>query len=103
MSPALRCVVSLAACLLAATVFTVAQTRPPVPGDALPGVTAAEFEEFRRGLDDFLKVETAEEGLGPAFNGTSCAACHPARLEWRLWKPLRRRQSQRSSRITGPF
>ncbi len=37
---------------------------------------AAEFEEFRLGLDDFLEVETAEEGLGPAFNGTSCAACH---------------------------
>jgi hypothetical protein len=27
------------------------------------------------GLDDF-EVETAEEGLGPAFTGTSCAACH---------------------------
>ena len=35
-----------------------------------------EFEEFRLGLDDFLEVETAEEGLGPAFNGTSCAVCH---------------------------
>jgi CxxC motif-containing protein (DUF1111 family) len=39
-------------------------------------VTPAEFEEFRMGLDDFLEVETAEEGLGPAFNGTSCAVCH---------------------------
>jgi CxxC motif-containing protein (DUF1111 family) len=27
-------------------------------------------------LDDFTEVETAEEGLGPAFNGTSCAVCH---------------------------
>ena len=44
--------------------------------DPLPGVSPAEFEEFRLGLDDFLEVETAEEGLGPAFNGTSCAACH---------------------------
>ncbi len=42
----------------------------------LPGITPAEFGEFRTGLDDFLEVETAEEGLGPAFNGTSCAACH---------------------------
>ena len=41
-----------------------------------PGITPGEFEEFRLGLDDFLEVETAEEGLGPAFNGTSCAACH---------------------------
>jgi CxxC motif-containing protein (DUF1111 family) len=46
------------------------------PGDPLPGITAVEFSEFRLGLDDFTEVETAEEGLGPAFNGTSCAACH---------------------------
>jgi CxxC motif-containing protein (DUF1111 family) len=42
----------------------------------MPGLTPAEFEEFRLGLDDFLEVETAEEGLGPAFNAASCAACH---------------------------
>jgi len=58
-----------------ATSLVVAQARV-VPGDPLPGLTAAEFEEFRLGLNDFLEVETAEEGLGPAFNGTSCAACH---------------------------
>ncbi|MEE8128771.1 MAG: di-heme oxidoredictase family protein [Vicinamibacterales bacterium] len=46
------------------------------PGDPLPGMTPAEFEEFRLGLDDFLEVETAEEGLGPAYNATSCAGCH---------------------------
>jgi CxxC motif-containing protein (DUF1111 family) len=48
----------------------------PRPGDPLPGLTAQEFSEFRLGLDDFLEVETAAEGLGPAFNGTSCAVCH---------------------------
>ena len=52
--------------------------RVPQPGDPLPGITAQEFELFRMGLDDFLEVESAEEGLGPAFNGTSCAACHNA-------------------------
>ncbi len=46
------------------------------PGDPLAGITPTEFAEFRLGLDDFLEVESAEEGLGPAFNGTSCAACH---------------------------
>ena len=46
------------------------------PGDPLPGLTPAEFEAFRLGLDDFLEVETAEEGLGPAYNGTSCSECH---------------------------
>jgi len=50
--------------------------RGALPGDPLPGLTPVEFEEFRLGLDDFLEVETAEEGLGPAFNGTSCAVCH---------------------------
>jgi CxxC motif-containing protein (DUF1111 family) len=45
-------------------------------GGPLPGLTATEFTEFRLGLDDFTEVETAEEGLGPAFNGTSCAVCH---------------------------
>ena len=48
----------------------------PTPGAPLPGLLPAEFSEFRLGLDDFTEVETAEEGLGPAFNGTSCAACH---------------------------
>ena len=46
------------------------------PGDPLPGLTPQEFSEFRLGLEDFTEVETAEEGLGPAFNGTSCAVCH---------------------------
>jgi CxxC motif-containing protein (DUF1111 family) len=52
------------------------QGRTLRPGDPLPGLTAREFSEFRLGLDDFTEVETSEEGLGPAFNGTSCAVCH---------------------------
>ena len=45
-------------------------------GEPLAGISSFDLEEFRLGLDDFLEVETAEEGLGPAFNGTSCAVCH---------------------------
>src|SRR4029450_13226083 len=45
-------------------------------GDALPGISGASLEAFRLGLEDFLEVETSEEGLGPAFNGASCAVCH---------------------------
>jgi CxxC motif-containing protein (DUF1111 family) len=60
-----------------AVAFSVrAQDRPPGAGGALAGLTPREFSEFRLGLDDFLEVETAEEGLGPAFNATSCAVCH---------------------------
>ncbi len=53
-----------------------AQTPIARPGDPIPGLTPIEVTEFRLGLDDFTEVETAEEGLGPAFNGTSCAVCH---------------------------
>jgi len=47
-----------------------------LPGSPLPGISAQEFELFRLGLDDFTEVETPEDGLGPAFNGNSCAVCH---------------------------
>ncbi len=57
------------------TALSTAQTRNAL-GTPLPGLTPVEFEEFRLGLDDFLEVEASEEGLGPAFNGTSCAVCH---------------------------
>ncbi len=59
-----------AACLLAQGVG-----ERPV-GNPLEGVTAAEFERFRLGLEDFTEVETAGDGLGPAFNATGCSACH---------------------------
>jgi CxxC motif-containing protein (DUF1111 family) len=31
---------------------------------------------FNAGLEEFEEKETTEEGLGPVFNGTSCAECH---------------------------
>lgn len=64
------------AMLLLLAALSTAQTQTGLAGRPLAGLTPAEFEEFRLGLDDFLEVESAEEGLGPAFNGTSCAACH---------------------------
>jgi CxxC motif-containing protein (DUF1111 family) len=68
---------------LAAAVFAVGfgfavsgQTVRPLPGDPLPGISSGDFEDFRLGLEDFTEVETVEDGLGPAFNGSSCAVCH---------------------------
>src|SRR6185503_17367782 len=68
---------------LASAVYVVAvgfaasgQTTRPLAGDPLPGITSGDFEDFRLGLEDFTEVETAEDGLGPAFNGASCAVCH---------------------------
>jgi len=59
-----------------ASTMLLGQERPLNPGDPLPGISATDFSEFRLGLEDFTEVETAEDGLGPAFNGTSCAVCH---------------------------
>ena len=61
--------------LLACTLVALAQSDPPL-GGPLAGITAQELELFRAGLADFKEVEGAEDGLGPAFNGTSCAVCH---------------------------
>lgn len=67
----------LAGFALAMVVTVHSQTNRYIqPGSPLPGVTPQEMELFRIGLEDFMEVETAEDGLGPAFNGTSCAVCH---------------------------
>ncbi len=57
---------------------------PPSPGQAaaagfgqpLPGLTPQQLELFGEGRAEFMEVETADEGLGPIFNGLSCAQCH---------------------------
>jgi CxxC motif-containing protein (DUF1111 family) len=49
---------------------------PPAFGDPLRGLTPEELERFDAGRDAFEEVETAADGLGPVFNGTSCAGCH---------------------------
>ena len=72
--------VSCGAALLAAIGFHAqivgGQGRELRPGDPLPGLTPREMDEFRLGQEDFTEVETTEEGLGPAFKGTSCSVCH---------------------------
>src|SRR4030095_12363688 len=42
----------------------------------LPGLTSAQLVAFNDGLEEFEEVDTIEEGLGPLFNGKSCAECH---------------------------
>jgi CxxC motif-containing protein (DUF1111 family) len=46
------------------------------PGDPLPGLSRDQLNLFNDGKTDFLEVETVADGLGPAFNGTSCGVCH---------------------------
>jgi CxxC motif-containing protein (DUF1111 family) len=45
-------------------------------GGPVPGLTAAEFEMFTVGRDDFSEEEQVDEGVGPRFNFVSCAGCH---------------------------
>src|SRR5881397_3963225 len=49
---------------------------PPGAGDALPGLTPAELQFFRAGLEQFVEVEGVKDGLGPRFNLDSCGGCH---------------------------
>jgi len=42
----------------------------------LPGLTEPDLTAFGAGLAEFIEVETVEDGLGPVFNGKSCAECH---------------------------
>ena len=43
-----------------------------------PPLTAAEKALFAAGQAKFATVEDPDEGLGPVFNGRSCAECHSA-------------------------
>ncbi len=49
-----------------------------VLGQALPGLTDDQLAAFKLGLRAFSTTETQADGLGPVFNGTSCAECHKA-------------------------
>lgn len=44
----------------------------PIPA----GLDGAERQRYLEGIGAFVRVETPESGLGPAFNGASCAECH---------------------------
>ena len=45
-------------------------------GAPLSGLNAAKLAAFNEGRAEFVAVETPEGGLGPIFNGRSCAECH---------------------------
>src|SRR4030095_9512116 len=45
-------------------------------GDPLDGLSAEELQSFAAGKAAFEEIEEAADGLGPVFNGTSCAGCH---------------------------
>jgi CxxC motif-containing protein (DUF1111 family) len=68
--------------LLAASGLALAQVQGAIAlprfGEPLPGLSEEEAAAFEAGLAEFVKAETPETGLGPLFNGHSCAQCHAA-------------------------
>ncbi len=58
------------------------QPQPPQPpqqaqfGNPFNALSATELAAFNDGRDEFVKVETVTDGLGPVFNGRSCGECH---------------------------
>jgi CxxC motif-containing protein (DUF1111 family) len=75
MTPFAR-IIGLLVVVLVSSILAAAGQERLKPGDPLPGISPVDFSEFRHGLDDFTEVETTDDGLGPAFNGSSCAVCH---------------------------
>ena len=49
---------------------------PQFFGDPMSGLTTAQLSQFDEGKDEFIQEETQADGLGPVFNGKSCAECH---------------------------
>jgi hypothetical protein len=85
-NPFLVAVTVCGACLLS---FSLGHCAPPGDHDphqdhadaaslfgALPGLTDPQRAAFAEGRQKFAEVETVAEGLGPVFNGRSCAECH---------------------------
>lgn len=83
---------ALAAAGIAITGSALAQLAPPGPGPGigtggpatvtpnfgqpLNGLTAQQRADFNNGATEFRTQDTPETGLGPIFNGRSCAECH---------------------------
>lgn len=95
MMPSSKVVLLAVLTVLVGTTVAQVATRPPRPvlpplvdpaepppgaaavaGTPLVGLAAAQIAAFEAGRAGFAAVETPEGGLGPIFNGRSCAECH---------------------------
>jgi len=69
------------ACVLGLTACDALLTEPPSDADVmdgpLPGLSNEERRVFALGDAAFERSFSPAEGLGPIFNNTSCAGCHP--------------------------
>jgi CxxC motif-containing protein (DUF1111 family) len=68
---------SIATLMLTLLIGASASADKPIKyGDPIAGLTPTELTRFNDGREEFTAAETVDEGLGPVFNNTSCAACH---------------------------
>src|SRR3989449_7006875 len=65
-----------AATLLLPTALALSRAAAGEFGDPIRGLSADELQRFGDGRAAFEAVEDVVDGLGPVFNGTSCAGCH---------------------------
>ena len=70
--------------ILSATVYACTKLEPQAPAaedvmDApLDGLSYTQYQMFNKGAEEFDETYTSENGLGPYYVATSCAACHSA-------------------------
>ena len=62
--------------LIVSLAWKVTANNPIFFGDPFPNLTTAELNKFTAGKDEFMAEEGMTDGLGPVFNGKSCAECH---------------------------
>jgi len=65
-----------AATFLAGLIWTSSCYGGRAAGDPLDGLTGDQRDGFRKGSVVFRQAFTPRTGLGPLFNGVSCAGCH---------------------------
>src|SRR6266446_10464547 len=62
--------------LLVAAFFGCKAPPPPALGEPMAGPTPQQRAQFEEGKKVFQRVFEPKDGLGPLFNGNSCAECH---------------------------
>jgi CxxC motif-containing protein (DUF1111 family) len=70
------CATAIALGFVALLAWRATADSPLFFGDPLRGLATALLDRFDAGKDEFEQEETPADGLGPVFNGTSCAGCH---------------------------
>jgi CxxC motif-containing protein (DUF1111 family) len=70
------CAMAITVALVGLLAWKAAADIPAFFGDPFSGLATALLDRFNAGKDEFEEEDGVDEGLGPVFNDTSCAACH---------------------------